>query len=570
MRSLLDQTLGLHRTTHSKLIGASSLHDPQLIDLLQQQQRAGGGDNGSTFRKVDAYTTFLSRQDNQTLFHADDEDDLEAIEQIVRPHGPALVHLYFRIVHPSYPILHKGVFLEKYTRTYKEFSPPLLAAVYAVAMDWWDYDRELSSKEPPDSAQLIKAATKTLTSVIHRPKLSTLQAGLLLLQRSGGDSWPLTSQLVAVGEDLGLHLDCSSWNIPDWEKGLRRRIMWALYMQDKWGALIYGRPSHVTPSNWQTRQLSLEDFPESAADEDDKDGSTEVEKGRYLFMHLTRLTEIMAEALNQLYGLDQTRNRRILASVGVPGLLELVKPTAMKLKDWASNIPPGLRMDDVKIRKLCSNGYLHLSYFATEIMIYRYIIGFLGPDTPHQLRSLCREAATARLDHAMAFVEALRPEHLQGFWWFASSKCLALIGVYGALLWATSSSDEESDVFRQKLDDFRWSLKVRAKGSGFLSTAIRELDDCLEGIDFKQAQAASATPGSSSVSHSVAGSRASRIPDASHLDPSHPYDAGDYGGVGDAGSLGHFDALDFASTVSPSLFSDLDGLDLAFPELGAS
>lgn len=511
----------------------------------------------------------MSRQDSHTFFHSDDEDDLEAIEQIVRPHGPALVHLYFRIVHPSYPILHKGVFLEKYARTYKEFSPPLLAAVYAVAMDWWDYDRELSSREPPDGARLIKAATKTLTSVIHRPKLSTLQAGLLLLQRSGGDSWPLTSQLVAVGEELGLHLDCSSWNIPDWEKGLRRRIMWAIYMQDKWGALIYGRPSHVAASNWQTRQLSLEDFPESAADEDDKDGSTEVEKGRYLFMHLTRLTVIMAEALDQLYGLDQTRNCQILATDGVPGLLDLVKPTAMKLKDWASNIPPGLRMDDVKTRKLCSNGYLHLSYFATEIMIHRYIIGFLGPDTPDPLRSLCREAATARLDHAMAFVEALRPEHLQGFWWFASSKCLALIGVYGALLWATSTGEDEQDVFRQKLDDFRWSLKVRAKGSGFLSAAIRELDDCLAGIDFKLPQATGATPGSSSVTHSVAASRASRTLDAgSRHDSGHTYDPPDYGALSDTSALGHFDALGFASAVSPSLFSELDGLDLGFPVLG--
>ncbi len=102
-------------------------------------------------------------------------------------------------------------------------------------------------------------------------------------------------------------------------------------------------------------------------------------------MHLTRLTEILAEALDKLYGLDQSQNIQLLASRGITGLLELVKPIALKLKDWAANMPPGLRMEDVKTRKLCSNGYLHLSYFATEIVVHRYIIRSL----------LCRDPAAA-------------------------------------------------------------------------------------------------------------------------------------------------------------------------------
>lgn len=107
--------------------------------------------------------------------------------------------------------------------------------------------------------------------------------------------------------------------------------------------------------------LSLAEFPESAVDEDDKEGSTEVEQGRSLFIHLTRLTQIMAEALEILYGSDQSRNRQILAENVVQGLLELVKPMAVRLKDWAADMPPGLKMEDVTTRKLCSNVYLHLS-----------------------------------------------------------------------------------------------------------------------------------------------------------------------------------------------------------------
>lgn len=440
-------------------------------------------DEAPRFRRVDHVTTFISRPDSKTLFSQDDEEDLEAIGSIVHPYGPALVDLYFRTVHPSYPILHKAVWLEKYARSFKEFSPPQLAAFYLLAMDWWEYDRDLSSREKPDASALLKAAMKTMTAVLDRPKLSTVQAGLLFLQRSGGDCWVLTSQMVAVAEELGLHVDCTTWNIPDWEKGLRRRLSWAVYMQDKWSASVHGRPSHIHGASWYIPQLTLDDFPETAADEDDKEGSTEVEKGRLLFIHLTRLTVIMSDVLETLFGPDQARNDRIFAEHGIQGLLEIIKPLSVRLKQWAAEMPPGLKMEDVKPRKLCSNGNLHLSYFVTEIMIYRFIIRRLTPDTPPPLRDVCREAGKARLERAMRFIETLRPEHLQAFWWFATPKSLALIRTYGALLWATSSTDLEAEYYRQRLVDFQWSLKVRSKGVGCVTAALREMEDSLLDLD---------------------------------------------------------------------------------------
>jgi hypothetical protein len=84
----------------------------------------------NTLRKVSDRDLFLMRPDEGTQNHDEEIEDLDAIESLVAPHGPALINLYFRIVHPSFPILHKRVYLEKYNRTYREFSPPLLAAVY--------------------------------------------------------------------------------------------------------------------------------------------------------------------------------------------------------------------------------------------------------------------------------------------------------------------------------------------------------------------------------------------------------------------------------------------------------
>ncbi|KAK4195544.1 fungal-specific transcription factor domain-containing protein [Triangularia verruculosa] len=483
--SLLDRTLGLHRTTHFKHIGSSSPQQEKLIDILHQVDGSGDCATETKFRRVAHHVTFLSRSDNDIRFDADVDQDLEEIEALMRPHGRGLVHLYFRIVHPSYPILNEDVFLEKYERSYTEFSPPLLAAVYLLAMDWWEFDRILSSHSQPDANALSRLATKALIGDIQRPKLSSVQAGLLLLQRMGGDSWVLASQVVALGEELGLHLDCTDWDIPDWEKGLRRRLAWALLMQDKWGSLIHGRPSHISLANWRLSAITLDDFPGSAVDDDETEGSSEVEQGRLLFIHLTRLTMIMIQALESLYGPDDTVIQDIVKSQGVQGLLELVKPLVVQLKAWAHSLPAALRMHNVKTRKLCSNGYLHLSYFVTEIIIHRHIVGNLDA-APLPLLTLCRDAGRARLERAIAFVDGLKPEHLQAFWWFAAPKCLAYIRTYGGLLWATSATPEEAGFYRKKLQDFRWGLKVRAKGVGFVTAALKEMEESLSEIDMSR------------------------------------------------------------------------------------
>jgi hypothetical protein len=105
-----------------------------------------------------------------------------------------------------------------------------------LASKWWHYDRELSSQQKPDVEALEHVARTSLQGVIDRPKLSTIQGGLLLLQfqGSGNGSWALSSQMVAVAQELGLDSNCADWAIPAWEKGLRTRLGWAIFMMDKW------------------------------------------------------------------------------------------------------------------------------------------------------------------------------------------------------------------------------------------------------------------------------------------------------------------------------------------------
>lgn len=414
---------------------------------------------------------------------------LDAIESIVSPHGKHLINLYFRIIHPSYPILHKKVFLEKYGRTYREFTPLVLAAVYILALGWWNYSPELVNLPKPSVQELEKLVPRMVGDVIGRPKLSTVQGGLLLLQRPDGDSWALTCEIVAVGQNLGLHLDCSSWNIPAWERSLRKRLGWALYMQDKWAALVNGRPSHILRDNWDLGSVETVDFPETNFDQDEEEGSTEVEKGRNVFIHMISLTEILTDILDTFYTVKASKKRDTTREA-----LERAKPIQMRLKEWYTSLPISLSMEDTTPRKLSPSGklgfesmldelllmllgYLHLAYFATEITLHRAILRTLNFNaTERELRNITRTAAAMRLTTAINFVIRLRPEHLQCFWYFASKANLAIIGTFGSILWITSEDGEECESYKSQLAEYRWMLRVSSQSAGFMKHTVAMLD----------------------------------------------------------------------------------------------
>lgn len=473
--TLLKRTLGLQRRHHGLHVGSSGRIEPILTSMCTSVDWASTPPDGR-FRRVSANDLFVLYPDEGTELFEDEIDDLDAIEDLVSPHGIILVNLYFRIVHPSFPILHKKVFLEKYERTYREFSPALLAAVYLLGMNYWGYNPKTSHLETPKVDPLVRLAMKSLHYAMNRPKLSTVEAGLLLLQRSSETSWPLTAQLVAVGQDLGLHRDCSNWDIPGWERGLRKRLAWALYMQDKWASLVQGRPSHIFQSDWRVKPLFAQDFPENSADENDEEGSTEVEKGRQLFTCMVSLTQILSDILGSLYSAaaDEEASQN-LPEATTQSLLK-AKPLQIRLKEWYSKLPSCLSIDHITVRKLSSSGYVHLAYWTVEITLHRSIARTLAACTNGELKKICQQAALARSSSAIAFVKSLKPEHWHSFWYFSSGFGFGLIGIFETLLSGSFVEDEDIKASAKRLDQYQWTLKMARKGAGFLDKSIAMVD----------------------------------------------------------------------------------------------
>ena len=307
-------------------------------------------------RKKGDGPTFIDLHDGNDHGFEADLSALTELEAIVKPHGPALIDLYFSVVHPSFPIVDEHTFRQDYVDAYNSVPPELLAGIYVVALQWWTQDARLVTSEMPSAERLGDTALRLLGDALYRPRLSTVQAGLVISQRPFGESRELMAQLVTIGYELGLHLDCSAWKMPAWEICLRKRLAWALYMQDKWSSLIYGRPSQISKVNWAVRTLTKDDFACSSGDEEEDDESIDLRKGWTVYIEMVALTEILSEVLDTFYTLQATREFEDAGGNATRVILDRAKPVQIKLKDWFTRLSSLLKEESSISGNLSSTG----------------------------------------------------------------------------------------------------------------------------------------------------------------------------------------------------------------------
>ncbi|PWY92712.1 hypothetical protein BO70DRAFT_392100 [Aspergillus heteromorphus CBS 117.55] len=463
-------------------IGLTTELEPALLEFLPLDQNNEGCVATSRVRKFADDGTFMRVVNTRSHADSPQTATLDAIESLVAPYGSTLVEKFFENVHPTFPVLMEDSFRQSY-RARTGISPLLLSAVYVLALKFVDVGPISQSVRRPDANRLESTALKLLIESLPAPSMSTVQAGLLLMQRSNLATAALNAQLVTAGFELGLHQDCSHWRMETWEKGLRKRLAWALYMQDKWSALVHGRPSHIFSSNWTVQDLVEQDFSDAFSGTSHHDDAP-VGHGPLSFCHMVALTTILSDILDRFYTLQAIEEFRAAGNNRTRMILERAKPAQIRLKEWFGRLPAQLKMDsgndlyEVINEDNARNGALHLAYFATEITLHRCIIRSLSPATADAyLSHICRSAAKTRLISAMDFVNRLRPTHLRSFWPAPSRTNFALIGSFGVLLRVTAPAKEESEFYRLRLCEYRWTLSVSKKDAEFLEFALESLDN---------------------------------------------------------------------------------------------
>ncbi|KAA8645899.1 hypothetical protein EYZ11_003596 [Aspergillus tanneri] len=466
-------------------IGLTTELEPALLDHLPLDQNLEGSVASSRVRKFGDDGTFMRVINTLSQAGLPPPPPLDAIESLVAPYGSTLVDKFFEHVHPTFPILLEDTFRQSY-RSRQGLSPLLLSAVYVLALKFVDVAPASQSARRPDAARLESTALRLLNESLPHPSISTIQAGVLLMEKSTLATAALNAQLVTAGFELGLHQDCSGWRMETWEKGLRKRLAWALYMQDKWSALVHGRPSHIFSFNWTVQDLVEQDFTDAfvspSSQPDDEDAP--VGHGPLYFCHMVALTTILSDILDRFYTLQAIEEFKSAGNNRTRIILERAKPAQIRLKEWFGRLPSQLKMEsggelfETINEDNARNGALHLSYFATEITLHRCIVRSLGPDTADAyLSHICRSAAKTRLISAMDFVNRLRPPHLRSFWPAASRTNFALIGSFGVLLRITAPTKEEAEFYRLRLCEYRWTLSVSKKNAEFLEFALDSLDN---------------------------------------------------------------------------------------------
>ena len=344
-----------HYGTH---IGYTTELEPILFDI---SQTAGTQVNRASYQKPDGRNAFLLDRTEDDKFENDlYSDSLLIIENLVGSHGPSLIEHFKSMTNRNFPIVEDAFFhiYESYQKS--SLDPALLSAVYALSASSPAYMNGTVNSVELDVVQVEDIAFRWFAHSISKPTLSTIQAGILLMQRPNIDSKTLNSQLVGIAYELGLHLDCSSWTLSDEERSLRKRLAWALYMQDKWCSLIYGRPSSISKNHWAVRELVEEDFTvDSALDE--RIPVEEVKRGRDLFCQMVALTEILSTVLDTFYTLKAMQEVDDAGLNGTRLILEKAKPVQLRLKEWFMHLPRSLKMDSTMTGKPSATGKTLLS-----------------------------------------------------------------------------------------------------------------------------------------------------------------------------------------------------------------
>lgn len=242
---------------------------------------------------------------------------------------PRLLTLYIKFVLPDVPILDgncinsifaatNDVSEEDWEKHYGEFSDPLwVLLVYRVVHRWIHYDTSIPIKNTDvlggndlefvfDKNIFITVAWNQINRELISPTISTLKSMLLFYHiisfKEAGYRTPFEATVLAsivnTAYLLGLHLECVDWNIPKYEKNLRKRLWWTILLCETWNKIAYSVPNLTLNSGTFNQELSMDTCLDMFDDIDDFFPRNTV-VSFYMFISLTCTTSKMAKDLFQ-------------------------------------------------------------------------------------------------------------------------------------------------------------------------------------------------------------------------------------------------------------------------------
>ncbi|KAM5361926.1 hypothetical protein ACJZ2D_012802 [Fusarium nematophilum] len=280
--------------------------------------------------------------------------------------------LYFAHVHPYVPVLCKTSFYQQWNTDREAISPLILEALFAIG--------GRLAEDPTEGQQWLALASRHADSFMDVPRLSTLQALLMILKAREAApkrgyyyrSWMTVVQCVQMGKDLGLdeHYEDHETGRPcgfsPAECQLRTRIWQVVFVCEVMVGAPQGRHDHAVG-------IDTVDFSPARPVPGCEESEYHVSRNFTYFAQVVRTIATMSKVYSRL------RKRKDW------GIDPEFQQLGQSFGTWLTELPPDMAVSfppDGSPPWIPSHfiGNMHAYYYLALILFHRPILSFLDPN----------------------------------------------------------------------------------------------------------------------------------------------------------------------------------------------
>ncbi|MCJ1448319.1 MAG: hypothetical protein MMC23_008834 [Stictis urceolatum] len=348
-----------------------------------------------------------SRQGLSTAGEAG-KPQLEIMEQILGSLKQALLRLYFRFIHPNFPVIDRVTSNKALRGDATNLPPTLMCVLYAISLQSWHKSEQLRLHPCPDAHYAWNQAVAAFHEDFKTPSMITVTSGVIDL--IGRPSVSLVGNItncartVALAQTLGLHRDPSAWLLPDDEKDMRIRLFWGVLINDVWSSIAYGIPPKMAPGSYDTPLLKFGSLSSMC------DGNLQ-EPSSLSYIHLCSLTQILGDALPSVYQLNPD-----------PALIAMeANRLQIGLRDWEIALSGTITSQADEGQNITKPRNLWFSFLFAKLVLRHLLLratikGKIGTDSESQSRAACLDQLRTAASDVVDFVSGLSENDLNGFW----------------------------------------------------------------------------------------------------------------------------------------------------------
>ncbi|KAG0227452.1 hypothetical protein BGW41_003811 [Actinomortierella wolfii] len=312
-----------------------------------------------------------------------------------------LLNLYFRYMYPFAPMFVRKRFMEDHHKKRPDLSQILILNAIFCNACWYSDDPAVKQ----DSTKYFNRAKIILDETYHVSRISTVQALLLMSHHqyavgnySGG--WLYTGMAIRIAHDIGLHRQDIETLEPI-EAETRKRVWWAVYIADRLGGGVLGRPLILRDKEYNVDPPSDQWITESGIDDTVE---YPYEPERIISCRLqwaVKLFTQMGNVLNTMHCIEAETNGAFLADISRTQLPQLHN----SLTSWFLSLPNELMYTPYTMSPNSNHppspptALMHMFYYTTLTMLHRPYLrpvnsAAIDPNFLVSSRNICTAAAT--------------------------------------------------------------------------------------------------------------------------------------------------------------------------------